>query len=112
MEIPIGLMVGGLGFLHRTASRMWACTLRAFVLMASITLIVGVIGLAVGWSAAGRDGWNPDDWTIPDGLDEPGRFLVVEFMHSFNCLGGVVELLGGVVAKFMQRRKDKPSVEA
>ncbi len=107
MGIPIGLVVGGFGFLHQPADRMWNCSLRAFLVVAVVALLTGCVGLMIGWSQASRGLSEQDLWHLPEGLEAPGRFLAVGWMHNFSYLGGMIGLLGGVLAQFVQRRRVK-----
>ena len=103
MGIPIGLVVGAFGFLHRGPGRMFRQSLKAFGVVAVVALLVGVAGLCYGWFVASHDPADYRGWRIPDGLVSPDRFLAVGHMHNFSYLGGAIGLFCGVAAQFVLR---------
>lgn len=109
MGVPIGLLVGVFGFLHKPAKLMLSCSLRAFAVVAIVALIVGIGGLVYGWFFASHNLADYDGWTLPKGLVSPARFLSVGHMHNFSYLGGAIGLVAGIVAQFYQRYFWKPA---
>ena len=49
MGIPIGILVGSMGLMHRGHQRMLQVSLQSFVLVVGFTLVVGLAGLAYGY---------------------------------------------------------------
>ena len=106
MGVPIGVLVGGFGFLHRPAAVMFRKTLKAYGAVVAVTLVVGLLGLGRGWLAAADEPRDPGGRFIPkEGLVEERRFYAVGDMHNASYLGGVLGLLAGVVAQFIQRKR-------
>lgn len=106
MGFPIGLVVGGCGFVHSSPQRMFRNTMKAFLVVAAVALCVGLTGLVYGWFFASHDPSTYRGWFIPRNLDSPRRFLAVGYMHNFSYLGGVIGLIAGSVFQFRQRSKD------
>ena len=112
MGLPIGLLVGAFGFLHRPARTMFTKSLKAFGVTALLALAVGLDGLLYGWFFASHDPAEYQRWFLPDGLEHPRHYLAVGHMHNFSYAGGVIGLLGGIFSQFQQRqRKDRPKGE-
>ncbi|MES2485386.1 MAG: hypothetical protein V4581_05465 [Bacteroidota bacterium] len=105
----MGLIIGtilGLVTLRLNAKTMFTTTLKAIGITIAISFITGLAGLLYGWlflmdkftalKAAG--------WQLPEGLDEPGNFIIVGSMHNFSYIGGALGLAVGIVFVF---RKNK-----
>lgn len=106
MGIPIGLLVGAFGFLHKPASTMFTRTIKAFGVVAGVALLIGVGGLIYGWFFASHQLSDYHGWFLPPDLASPRNFLSVGHMHNFSYLGGVVGLAIGVIFQFIQRRNN------
>jgi len=99
MGLPIGLIVGGVGWIHPAPGQMFKLTLVSFALILCITALFGLGGLAYGWwttrqldLAAYRE-----VWFIPEGLVHVRRFLCVGHMHNASYLGGTLAILAGII---------------
>src|SRR5215469_17229052 len=76
MGIPIGLMVGGAGFIHSGHQKMLKITLWSFVIVIAVTLCFGLGGLVYGWLATRTiNVADYQDWFIPDDVVDLRRFL-------------------------------------
>jgi len=108
MGVPIGVLVGGFGYLHPTCGAMFHRSMIAFGVVAVVAMATGLLGLAYGTFVASQD---PADyvgfWYLPESLTEPARFLRVGHMHNFSYLGGVIGLVAGVITQFVLRRRGK-----
>jgi hypothetical protein len=94
MGIPIGLLVGLLGFIHRDHRRMFQVTFRSFVLVAGFTLAFGLAGLACGYYRTSTIHLRDYDyWFVPDNLVDLRRFLCVGYMHNSSYLGGAASIV-------------------
>lgn len=94
MGIPIGILVGSMGFMHRGHRRMFQVSLQSFVLVVGFTLLVGLAGLAYGYYQTTTI--NLADyrwWFIPKNLVDLRRFLCVGYMHNSSYLGGAASIL-------------------
>lgn len=93
MGIPIGILVGSVGFIHRGHKRMFAVSLRSFVLVVAFTLLVGLIGLAYGFfSTATINRADYQGWFIPADIVDLRRFLCVGYMHNASYIGGALSI--------------------
>lgn len=107
MGIPIGLLVGAFGFIHRSAKVMLLSTLKAYGIVAVVALIVGLGGLSYGWFFASHQFEDYQGWYRPEGVLLQRNFLSVGHMHNFSYLGGLVGLLAGIVSQFIFRKNHR-----
>ncbi len=112
MGIPIGIMVGGLGFMHIGEWRMLKNSLLAYGVVLVAAMICGLAGLLDGYLQTGQiDLAQYRDWYIPDGVVHLRRFLCVGYMHNASYLGGGIGiLLAGffqVILKIKQTRDER-----
>jgi len=105
MGLPIGLFVGAFSFLHRTPREMFIRTLKSYAVVAFVALLVGILGLSYGWFFASHEVSDYIGWYIPKGLEFQRNFFAVGYMHNFSYLGGLIGLVFGIVAQFVQRQK-------
>jgi hypothetical protein len=97
MGIPIGLIVGGVGFIHRGHWEMLKITLWSFVIVIVFTLLFGLGGLCYGWLATRTI--NPGDyqyWFIPNDVIDLRRFLCAGYMHNSSYIGGTLAIFVAV----------------
>jgi hypothetical protein len=100
MGIPIGLLVGGSGFIHRDYRRMLKISLLAFGLVIFTTLSFGLCGLLYGYPRANTTNLaNYNGWFIPKDVVHLRRFLCVGNMHNAMYLGGTLSIF---IACFFQ----------
>lgn len=93
MGIPIGLLVGGSGFIQQGWRRMLKVSLCAFGLVIAVTLSVGFCGLLYGYLRTNTiDLSNYSGWFIPDDVLNLRRFLCVGYMHNATYLGGAISI--------------------
>jgi hypothetical protein len=94
MGIPIGVLVGGAGFVHDGHWRMLQVSLWSFVVVVAFTLVVGLLGLAYGYlETASIDVSNYRGWYIPSDVLDLRRFLCAGYMHNSSYLGGVLAVV-------------------
>lgn len=94
MGIPIGILVGAAGFIHRGPQRMLAVSLRSFVMVVAFTLLVGLIGLVYGFfQTSSIDLASYKGWFIPPNVIELRRYLCVGYMHNASYLGGALSIV-------------------
>lgn len=100
MGIPIGLLVGGAGFIHPSPRRMLKVSLWAFFVVVAFTFLFGLCGLLYGYVETSTI--NPANykcWFIPDDVVDLRRFLCAGYMHNASYLGGTLSIF---VASFFQ----------
>ena len=93
MGIPIGLLVGAVGFIHRDYRQMLRVTLWSFVVVVGFTLLFGFGGLLYGYfETAHIDVADYRGWFIPDNVINLRRFLCAGYMHNSSYLGGALAI--------------------
>ena len=94
MGVPIGVLVGGLGWIHRDAARMWRVSLASFGVVVGVALLVGLGGLAWGFWATRGEIKSADyaGWFVPSDVTDLRRFLCAGWMHNASYLGGVLAI--------------------
>jgi hypothetical protein len=102
MGIPIGIILGFVGLIHRNGKQMFNATFRAFLMTILIAFITGLIGLAYGKLHLAYTGV---DWSLPKNLIDIKNFIAVGSMHNFSYLGGLIGLVGGIIYSIYQKRK-------
>jgi amino acid transporter len=94
MGIPIGLLVGAAGFIHRGAGRMLRISLWSMLVAVVFTLLFGLVGLLYGYlQTAHIELVDYRGWFIPDDVTDLRRFLCCGYMHNSSYLGGVLAIL-------------------
>jgi hypothetical protein len=107
MGIPIGLLVGGCGFIHSNSRRMLKVSLMAFGLVIAITLLFGLCGLLYGcYETRTINLANYKGWFIPNELVDLRRFLCVGYMHNASYLGGTLSIFIACIFQVIVRIKD------
>ena len=106
MGIPIGLMVGGTGFIHPGHWRMLKISLLAFALVIAITLLFGLGGLLYGWFQTKTINLTDyHGWFIPKDVVNLRRFLCVGYMHNASYLGGTLSIFAAGIFQVVVRIK-------
>jgi hypothetical protein len=107
MGIPIGLLVGGSGFIHSGHQRMLKVSLMAFGLVIAITLLFGMCGLLYGYYETRTINLaNYRGWFIPKDVVNLRRFLCVGYMHNASYLGGTLSIFIAYIFQVFIRIKD------
>ncbi|MGH7976752.1 MAG: signal peptide-containing protein [Limisphaerales bacterium] len=107
MGIPIGLLVGGSGFVHIGYQRMLKVSLMAFGLVIAITILFGACGLLYGYFQTNTiDLAKYHGWFIPNGVVNLRRFLCVGYMHDASYLGGTLSIYIACIFQVFIRIKD------
>ena len=83
MGIPIGWLVGAMGFIHRDYREMFRVTMWSFLVAIGFTLLFGLCGLVYGYfQTAHIDVANYHGWFIPEDVADLRRFLCASYMHN------------------------------
>jgi hypothetical protein len=119
MGLPIGVLVGLVGFIHRGHRRMFEVTIRSFVLVVIVTLSIAIGGLVYGFSqTASINRAAYAGWFIPPDVVDLRSFLCVGYMHNASYLGGVISIPVAWVfhivaaARNTPRRQNRATLEA
>ncbi len=113
MGIPIGLLVGGCGFIHSNHWQMLKFSLISFGLVILITLCIGLGGLIYGCMETRSI--NPADykgWHIPDGVVHLRRFLCAGYMHNASYLGGTISIYAACAFQVVAKIKTAVGITA
>jgi hypothetical protein len=102
MGLPIGLILGLVGLVHKDNKQMFRSTLKAIVVTVIVAFATGLIGLAYGKLYLADTGV---DWWLPDNLIDTKNFIAVGSMHNFSYLGGLTGLIAGTMYSIRQKRK-------
>jgi hypothetical protein len=106
MGIPIGIILGLVGLIHRDWRTMFSVTFKAFILAIVVAFVTGLVGLLYGHVyLADKSRIELANWYIPDNLVDFGSFIKVGSMHNFSYAGGLTGLIAGVSYTIIQRRK-------
>ena len=102
MGLPIGLILGLVGLVHKDSKQMFSVTLKAILMTIVVAFTTGLIGLAYGKFHLANIGVN---WRFPDNLIDTKNFIAVGSMHNFSYLGGLTGLIAGIIYSVRQKRK-------
>jgi uncharacterized membrane protein YsdA (DUF1294 family) len=102
MGLPIGLILGLVGLVHKDSKKMFRVTLKAIIVTVIVAFATGLIGLAYGKLYLADTGVN---WWMPENLIDKGNFIAVGSMHNFSYLGGLTGLIAGSIYSIRQKRK-------
>jgi hypothetical protein len=106
MGIPIGLLVGGFGFIHSTHWQMLKITLWSFAVVIAFTLLIGLCGLLYGWYETRNINLaDYQGWFIPDDIVDLRHFLCAGYMHNSAYLGGTLAIFVAAVFHVVVRIK-------
>jgi len=107
MGIPIGLLVGAAGFIHRGAGRMLRVSLWSLLIAVAFTLLFGLVGLLYGYfQTASISMTEYRGWYIPEDVTDLRRFLCAGYMHNSSYLGGVLAIFAAWVFHIKLRAKE------
>lgn len=102
MGLPIGLILGLVGLVHKDNKQMFRTTLKAIIVTVIVAFATGLIGLAYGKLYLADIGV---DWWLPDNLIDTKNFIAVGSMHNFSYLGGLTGLIAGTIYSVRKRPK-------
>lgn len=102
MGLPIGLILGLVGLVHKKNKQMFRATIGAIVVTVIVAFATGLIGLAYGKLYLADTGVN---WWLPDNLIDKKNFIAVGSMHNFSYLGGLTGVIAGTIYSIRRKRK-------
>lgn len=93
MGLPLGLLAGAAGFIHTSASQMRRALFLSLPVIVGFTLAFALLGLAYGAvQTVNLELANYAAWFVPQGLEQPRRFICAGYMHNAAYLGGVAAI--------------------
>ena len=108
MGIPIGVLLGAAGFMHRGWRRMLRFLLWSMLLVIAFTFLFGLAGLLYGYiRTAHIEIAEYRYWYIPEDVSNMRRFLCVDYMHNASYLGGVLAILAAWTFHIIVRVRTK-----
>ena len=102
MGLPIGLILGLVGLIHKDNKQMFRVTMLAIIVTVIVAFATGLAGLAYGKLYLADKGV---DWWLPDNLIDTKNFIAVGSMHNFSYLGGLTGLIAGIIYSVRKKRK-------
>jgi hypothetical protein len=113
MGIPIGWLVGAVGFIHEDHRQMLRVSLWSMLLVVGSTLLFGLGGLIYGFHQTAQiDPSAYDNWYIPDNVTLLRRLLCAGYMHNSSYLGGAlaifVALAFHIIVRVRSARRTPP----
>lgn len=102
MGLPIGLILGLVGLIHKESKQMFRVTMKAIILTVIVAFITGLFGLAYGKFYLAEKGVG---WWMPNNLIDTKNFITVGSMHNFSYLGGLIGLIAGIIYSIKQKNK-------
>ena len=103
MGIPIGLILGLVGLIHKDHRQMLKVTMKAVLITVIVAFVTGLIGMAYGKLFLADKGV---DWSLPENLIDTENFISVGSMHNFSYLGGLFGLIAGIIYSIKQNKKN------
>ena len=103
MGLPIGLMLGLVGLIHKDHRQMFKVTMKGVLITVIVAFVTGLIGLAYGKLFLADKGV---DWWLPENLIDTKNFISVGSMHNFSYLGGLFGLIAGIIYSIKQKKKN------
>ena len=105
MGIPLGVLTGAAGFLHRDPRQMRRALLWSLPFVVAVTLAFALGGLAFGvMRTVPVDLASYRGLYIPAGVEDPAAFLRVGYMHNFAYLGGAAAVPAAWIFHLAYRR--------
>jgi hypothetical protein len=93
MGVPLGILTGAAGFIHRDARQMLRVLLWSMLVAVAFTLLFGLAGLVYGYLETAQIELADDrGWFIPEDVTDLRRFLCAGYMHNSSYLGGVLAI--------------------
>jgi len=100
--VPVGIVLGLTGLIHKESKRMLQITANAFLLAITAAFVTGLLGLLYGFILESPES---SGWWLPAGLENKTSFIAVGSMHNFSYFGGLTGLIAGVYYSIRLRKK-------
>ena len=102
--LPIGLILGFVGMIHKNGKEMFRITMKALFLTLLIAFIAGLVGLAFGKFYLAN---HATSWYLPENVMDKANYIAVGSMHNFSYLGGLIGLIVAVIFSVRKRNRLK-----
>lgn len=102
MGLPIGIILGLIGLVHKNAAQMFRSTIKAIGVTMIVAFMIGLVGLVYGKFYLAKTGV---DWWLPQNLIDTGNFIAVGSMHNFSYIGGIAGMIAGCIYNVKQNIK-------
>lgn len=94
MGVPLGILSGAAGFIHRDAATMRRALYWSLPLMLGFALLFALGGLVYGYLQTSTIDLNRyPNWFIPPNLTHLRAYLCVGYMHNAAYLGGTLAIV-------------------
>ncbi|MCG2614266.1 hypothetical protein LZZ85_08230 [Terrimonas sp. NA20] len=100
----IGLFIGLSSLIFRDWQAMFIRAIQSFVIVLTIALIFGLIGLIYGFTNLSG---TPSKWYINGNVQHVRNYLAVGMMHNFSYLGGAAGVLAATGRNFWLFKRGK-----
>jgi hypothetical protein len=100
MGIPIGIILGLVGLIHKDSKQMLRLTLKAFGITIFVAFLTGLTGLVYGRCYLAGTNLN---WWFPENLIDRSSFILVGSMHNFSYIGGLMGLIVAIIYNIRQK---------
>lgn len=107
MGIPIGIILGLVGLIHKSGRQMFHATMGAIAVTVVVAFVTGLFGLLYGELYLADTGVN---WWLPDNLIDTRSFISVGSMHNFSYLGGLTGLIAGAIFSIRKKLKYEAAI--
>jgi len=108
MGLPLGLLIGVIGLMQKTAARMRRALTWSLLLVLSFTMVFALSGLIYGYVQTQHfDLASYNGWFIPVGLERPRSFLCAGYMHNSAYLGAAIAIPLVLVFNLLYRRNSR-----
>ncbi|HUB27384.1 MAG TPA: hypothetical protein VL992_18305 [Tepidisphaeraceae bacterium] len=112
MGIPLGILTGLVGFIHRDTKVMIRSLAWSLVIMPVFALLFSLSGLLYGYLQTRTiDPSAYSDWYIPDGVQNLRNYICAGYMHGAGYLGGALAVpvawIFHLIVKFKTRQPEE-----
>jgi hypothetical protein len=112
MGIPIGFLVGAVGFIHHGPRRMFKVTLWSFVVVIGFTFFWGLCGLLYGYfQTRAINLADYQGWFIPANVVDLRRFLCAGYMHNASYVGGTLAIFVAWIFHVVVKIRTRHSID-
>lgn len=98
-----GIVLGLVGFIHRTAGDMFRVVLHSILLTLAVAVAFALVGALYSLIT-----FSPTaDCLFPFPIVECGRFRLVGEIHTFGYIGGEIGVVGGMAYQLVVKKRNK-----
>ena len=97
MGVLVFVFLGLFGFMFKTPRDMAVNLSKSFVVVVSVSLLTGLLGLAYGYYQIDSQTITENMQWVRPGVINPVQFVRVGYMHNASYIGGLTGLVAGIV---------------